>query len=44
VHDLAVWDNRRTMHRGRPYDDTVYQRDMRRVMLQDTAPTLEQAL
>lgn len=44
VHDLVVWDNRCTMHRGRPYDDTVYQRDMRRVTLQDSAPTLEQAI
>ena len=44
VHDLVVWDNRCTMHRGRAYDDTVYQRDMRRVTLEDSAPTLEQAL
>jgi alpha-ketoglutarate-dependent 2,4-dichlorophenoxyacetate dioxygenase len=44
VHDLVVWDNRCTMHRGRPYDDVSYPRDMRRVTLQDSAPTLEQAL
>ncbi len=44
VRDLVVWDNRCTMHRGRAYDDTVYQRDMRRVTLEDSAPTLEQAL
>jgi alpha-ketoglutarate-dependent 2,4-dichlorophenoxyacetate dioxygenase len=44
VHDLVVWDNRCTMHRGRAYDDTRYPRDMRRVTLQDSAPTLEQAL
>jgi alpha-ketoglutarate-dependent 2,4-dichlorophenoxyacetate dioxygenase len=44
VHDLVVWDNRCTMHRGRAYDDTGYERDMRRVTLQDSAPTLEQAL
>lgn len=42
VHDLVVWDNRCTMHRGRAYDDMKYQRDMRRVTLSDTAPTLEQ--
>lgn len=44
VHDLVVWDNRCTMHRGRPYEDRKYPRDMRRVTLQDCAPTLEQAL
>jgi alpha-ketoglutarate-dependent 2,4-dichlorophenoxyacetate dioxygenase len=44
VHDLVVWDNRCTMHRGRPYDDRQYRRDMRRVTLSDTAPTLEQAV
>lgn len=43
VHDLVVWDNRCTMHRGRPYDDKAYRRDMRRVTLSDSAPTLEQA-
>jgi len=44
VHDLVVWDNRCTMHRGRAYDDKLYPRDMRRVTLQDSAPTLEQAI
>ncbi len=44
LHDLVVWDNRCTMHRGRPYDDKQYRRDMRRVTLSDTAPTLEQAV
>lgn len=43
-HDLVVWDNRCTLHRGRAYDDTVHPRDMRRVTLSDSAPTLEQAL
>jgi alpha-ketoglutarate-dependent 2,4-dichlorophenoxyacetate dioxygenase len=41
-HDLVIWDNRCTMHRGRSYDDKRYQRDMRRLTLQDCAPTLEQ--
>lgn len=44
VHDLVVWDNRCTMHRGRAYDDMRYPRDMRRVTLADSAPTLEQAV
>jgi alpha-ketoglutarate-dependent 2,4-dichlorophenoxyacetate dioxygenase len=43
VHDLVMWDNRCTMHRGRPYADRVHKRDMRRVTLSDRAPTLEQA-
>ncbi|MFC7544481.1 TauD/TfdA dioxygenase family protein [Siccirubricoccus deserti] len=43
VGDLVVWDNRCTMHRGRPYEDKLYPRDMRRVTLKDSAPTLEQA-
>jgi alpha-ketoglutarate-dependent 2,4-dichlorophenoxyacetate dioxygenase len=43
VGDLVVWDNRCTMHRGRRYDDQRYPRDMRRVTLQDVAPTFEQA-
>ena len=43
VGDLVVWDNRCTMHRGRPYADRLYPRDLRRVTLMDLAPTLEQA-
>lgn len=35
VHDLVIWDNRCTMHRGRPYDDKKYLRDMRRLTLED---------
>jgi len=41
-HDLIIWDNRSTMHRVRPFDDQEHPRDMRRVTLQDSAPTLEQ--
>ena len=41
-HDLVIWDNRCTMHRARPFEDTTYPRDMRRVTLQDVAPTLDQ--
>lgn len=41
--DLVMWDNRCTMHRATPFDDSKYRRDMRRVTLQDVAPTLEQA-
>ena len=42
VGDLVIWDNRCTMHRGRAYDDQRYKRDMRRLTLQDSAPTLLQ--
>lgn len=42
VGDLVVWDNRCTMHRGRRYEDKIYPRDMRRVTVMDSAPTLEQ--
>ncbi len=42
VNDLVIWDNRCTMHRGRAYDDQRYKRDMRRMTLEDSAPTLAQ--
>jgi alpha-ketoglutarate-dependent 2,4-dichlorophenoxyacetate dioxygenase len=42
VNDLVVWDNRCTMHRGRSYEDKLYPRDMRRVTLTDSGPTLDQ--
>ncbi|WP_198374535.1 TauD/TfdA dioxygenase family protein [Neoroseomonas rubea] len=42
-HDLVMWDNRCTLHRARPFEDNTYPRDLRRVTLQDAAPTLEQA-
>jgi alpha-ketoglutarate-dependent 2,4-dichlorophenoxyacetate dioxygenase len=44
LHDLVIWDNRCTMHRARPFDDKQFKRDMRRMTLQDSAPTLEQAI
>jgi alpha-ketoglutarate-dependent 2,4-dichlorophenoxyacetate dioxygenase len=44
LHDLVIWDNRCTMHRGTRFDDKKYRRDMRRVTLEDVAPTLEQPL
>jgi len=43
VGDLVIWDNRNTMHRGLRYEDKIYPRDLRRVTLEDVAPTLEQA-
>jgi len=35
VGDLVVWDNRCTLHRGRPYPDHIHKRDLRRVTTQD---------
>lgn len=41
-HDLVMWDNRVTMHRGKRYPaDQV--RDMRRTTTTDSASTLQQA-
>jgi alpha-ketoglutarate-dependent 2,4-dichlorophenoxyacetate dioxygenase len=37
VGDLVIWDNRATMHRGLPYDDTKYRRELRRVTSLDIA-------
>ena len=31
VGDVVMWDNQQTMHRGMPFDDTRYARDMCRV-------------
>jgi alpha-ketoglutarate-dependent 2,4-dichlorophenoxyacetate dioxygenase len=33
--DLVIWDNRATMHRARPFDDTKYRRELRRVTTLD---------
>lgn len=42
VNDLVIRYNRCTLHRGRSYDDQRYKRDMRRVTLEDSAPSLRQ--
>ncbi len=38
VGDLVIWDNRATMHRGRPFDDGKYRRELRRVTTLDVEP------
>lgn len=38
--DVLIWDNRCTMHRGRPFDGK-YRRVMRRATVQDSGPTVE---
>ncbi len=40
--DLVIWDNRCTMHRGRPHDETKA-RDLRRATTLDTGSTLSEA-
>jgi len=41
VGDLVMWDNRCTMHRGRPYDDTQ-RRVLHRTTVSDYANTVDQ--
>jgi alpha-ketoglutarate-dependent 2,4-dichlorophenoxyacetate dioxygenase len=42
VNDLVMWDNRCTMHRGRPFDDQRWKRDAQRATVEDVANTLDQ--
>jgi alpha-ketoglutarate-dependent 2,4-dichlorophenoxyacetate dioxygenase len=42
VGDLVIWDNRDTMHRGRPHDETE-PRDLRRATTLDVGSTLDEA-
>jgi alpha-ketoglutarate-dependent 2,4-dichlorophenoxyacetate dioxygenase len=41
VSDLIIWDNRCTLHRGRPYDERNHRRDMRRATIQDLDPAAQ---
>lgn len=40
VGDVVIWDNRCTMHRARPFDDTTYRRELRRVTTLDVEAPL----
>ena len=42
VGDLVIWDNRCTMHRGRPHDESQ-PRDLRRATTLDVGSTLDEA-
>jgi alpha-ketoglutarate-dependent 2,4-dichlorophenoxyacetate dioxygenase len=42
IGDLVIWDNRCTMHRGRPHDETKA-RDLRRATTLDQGSTLSEA-
>ncbi len=35
VGDFVIWDNRTTMHRARPFDDSKYRRELRRTTTLD---------
>jgi alpha-ketoglutarate-dependent 2,4-dichlorophenoxyacetate dioxygenase len=41
VGDLVMWDDRCTMHRGRPYDEAKYRRDMHRTTVSDEINSVE---
>ena len=41
VHDFMIWDNRRVNHRGRPWDEDKYPRDLRRTTVKGAIPTME---
>ena len=43
VGDLVMWDDRCTMHRGRPYDEAKYRREMHRTTVSDEINTVERA-
>ena len=42
VHDLVIWDDRCTMHRGAEFDDLRWKRDMQRATVCDIANSCEQ--
>ena len=42
VHDLVIWDDRCTMHRGSEFDDLRWKRDMQRATVSDVANSCEQ--
>ncbi|MCA8928016.1 MAG: TauD/TfdA family dioxygenase [Alphaproteobacteria bacterium] len=42
VGDLVIWDNRCTLHRGLPFDDLRFRRDVQRATVQDRANSCEQ--
>jgi alpha-ketoglutarate-dependent 2,4-dichlorophenoxyacetate dioxygenase len=41
VNDLVMWDDRCTMHRGRPFDDLKYKRNVQRTTVSDEITTIE---
>jgi alpha-ketoglutarate-dependent 2,4-dichlorophenoxyacetate dioxygenase len=43
LHDLVMWDNRCTLHRGRDFDDMRWRRDLQRATTSDQINTCERA-
>jgi alpha-ketoglutarate-dependent 2,4-dichlorophenoxyacetate dioxygenase len=43
VHDLLMWDNRCTMHRGTEYEEQRWKRDLQRATVSDIGNTVELA-
>jgi alpha-ketoglutarate-dependent 2,4-dichlorophenoxyacetate dioxygenase len=43
LHDLVMWDNRCTMHRGTDFDDIRWKRDIQRTTVSDVANSCELA-
>jgi alpha-ketoglutarate-dependent 2,4-dichlorophenoxyacetate dioxygenase len=41
THDLVIWDNRCTMHRGTEFDDLRWKRDLQRATVADVGNTRE---
>jgi alpha-ketoglutarate-dependent 2,4-dichlorophenoxyacetate dioxygenase len=41
VGDLVIWDDRCTMHRGRPYDEANYRRVLHRTTVSDEVNSVE---
>ena len=44
VHDLVIWDNRRVLHRGRPYDADRVRRVMHRATVDGDGPLVVDAV
>ena len=44
VHDFMMWDNRRVNHRGRPWDEEKYPRDLRRTTVKGEIPTMRDGM
>ena len=40
VNDFIIWDNQRVNHRGKPWDETKYLRDLRRTTVKGEIPTM----
>lgn len=38
--DFIIWDNQRVNHRGRPWDEVKYKRDLRRTTVKGEIPTM----